>query len=242
MITQTHSNVSDVRYAIYFAPARASPWWRAGCTWLGRDPETDEVLEPPQPPTLQTTVASLTRAPRRYGWHATLVPPFRLVDGATGQDLLEAAQTWARRQNRFHLPVEAALLGDFVALQPVGDQAATAARDLAVDALRSLTALRSPPSPREIERRSQAPLTQRQRTLLQAWGYPYVLDEFRFHMTLSDTIASDAAREAMIAWWRDEVARLGPLAIDGAAIFTEPTPGARFALWRRLPFGPESTP
>jgi putative phosphonate metabolism protein len=225
------------RFAIYYAPPRESPWWQAGCVWLGRDPETRGVYAPPALAALRREVADLTAAPRRYGWHGTLVAPFRLAIGISAHDVSAAARAWAARQSAFALPVEAALLGRFVALRPADAEGDTALGSVAADALRSLDALRARPPAAEIERRLAAPLTARQRELLLAWGYPYVFEEFRFHMTLSDSLSDDTECAALIDHWRAEVARFGPLPFDGAALFVEPAPGEPFVLWQRLPFG-----
>jgi hypothetical protein len=79
-------------------------------------------------------------------------------------------------------------------------------------------------------------LGERQRALLIEWGYPYVFDEFRFHMTLSSSLADAAERATLVAWWQARTPALGPLAIDHAALFVEPAPGEPFVLWQRVPF------
>jgi hypothetical protein len=83
---------------------------------------------------------------------------------------------------------------------------------------------------------SHAPLSERQRALLVEWGYPYVFDEFRFHMTLSSSLADAGERATLVAWWQAQTPALGPLAIDHAALFVEPAPGEPFVLWQRVPF------
>ena len=70
-----------VRFAVYYAPSFESAWWRAGSTWLGRDAQSGATGVPPQPPGLQRPLTELTGAPRRYGWHGTLVAPFRPAGG-----------------------------------------------------------------------------------------------------------------------------------------------------------------
>ncbi len=227
---------ADARFAVYYAPSRDSAWWHAGCVWLGRDPENGNVLQTAQPVSLSRAVEDLTEAPRRYGWHGTLVAPFRLAANVTPRDLLDAARAWARSRSRFTLPVEAARLGDFVALRPENSGGDEQMRTLASDALRTLNTFRAAPAPADLARRLAAPLTERQRALLVEWGYPYVFDEFRFHMTLSSSLDSAAERDALAAHWHEEAARLGPLVVDGAALFVEPEPGAPFVLWQRLPF------
>ncbi|RFU49445.1 DUF1045 domain-containing protein [Paraburkholderia sp. DHOC27] len=227
---------ADARFAVYYAPSRVSPWWQAGCEWLGGDVETGAAYTAPQPPAVARTVAELTQAPRRYGWHGTLVAPFRLADGVSSRAVLDEARNWAHDQTPFVLPVEAATLGDFVALRPAETDGETAMRALAASALRTLGDLRARPSADDLGRRLAAPLTERQRSLLIEWGYPYVFDEFRFHMTLSSSLDGAEERAALVAWWQARIAELGALVIDSAALFVEPAPGQPFVLWQRLPF------
>ncbi|MFT4068470.1 DUF1045 domain-containing protein [Paraburkholderia sp.] len=224
------------RFAVYYAPSRESAWWQAGSAWLGRDAQSGEHCVSPQPPGLTRPLAALTDAPRRYGWHGTLVAPFRLADNVTHDDLLAASRAWALTQHPFALPVEAATLGDFVALRPADAHGDACMREVAASALQSLDALRAQPSAADLARRLAAPLSERQRMLLLQWGYPYVFDEFRFHMTLSSSLADADERATLLAWWRQRTPRLGPLAIDQAALFVEPAPGEPFVLWQRLPF------
>jgi putative phosphonate metabolism protein len=230
---------AQARFAIYFAPARASGWWEAGSAWLGRDAESGDALALPADagtPSLSNSLERLTASPRRYGWHGTLVAPFCLADNVTVADLLDRAERWAHTQTAFGLPVEADTLGDFVAMRPAASSGDERMRQLAADALRTFAPLRIQPSAADIAKRMEAPLTERQRELLVEWGYPYVLDEFRFHMTLSNSLDNADDRAAMVAWWQRESTKLGPLPVDGAAIFVEAAPGEPFMLWQRLAF------
>jgi putative phosphonate metabolism protein len=227
---------AGARFAVYYAPSRESAWWRAGSAWLGRDAQSGERCEPPQPPGLTRALTELTEAPRRYGWHGTLVAPFRLADGVTQDDVLAATRAWALTQRAFELPVQAATLGDFIALRPADPNGEASIRAVASSALRSLGALRARASSADLARRLAAPLSERQRALLIEWGYPYVFDEFRFHMTLSNSLDDAAERAALVAWWRQRTPMLGPLSVDHAALFVEPAPGEPFVLWQRVPF------
>jgi putative phosphonate metabolism protein len=227
---------ADARFAVYYAPSRESAWWQAGSEWLARDAENGERCVPPQPEGLTRPLAELTEAPRRYGWHGTLVAPFRLAERVMQQDLLEAARQWARAQRAFSLPVEAATLGDFVALRPANQQSEANIGAVAASALQTLDAFRARPTAADLARRLAGPLSERQRALLTEWGYPYVFDEFRFHMTLSSSLADAHERAVLVDWWQARTSALGPLAIDHAALFVEPAPGEPFVLWQRVPF------
>lgn len=228
------------RFAIYYAPPALSPWWQAGCTWLQRDPGGAPTQAAPIVPGLSRPLADLTSEPRRYGWHATLVAPFTCRPGIDSRAVLARAADWASRQRAFMLPVRVALLERFVAVQAAESAAALAARtvlsELAADAVRTFAPLRAAPSEAELAKRRTLRLSARQEALMLEWGYPFVFDEFRFHLTLSNSIES-ADAQAMLAWWTSRCATLGPLPIEGVAIYVQAQPGEDFYLWQRLPFG-----
>ncbi|BAO88097.1 DUF1045 domain-containing protein [Caballeronia cordobensis] len=223
-----HVNGGNPRVALYYAPPASSAWWREGCEWLGRDAENG--LESATP------AHALTHAPRRYGWHATLIAPFHLAPGIELADVLACARAWASSVPRFDMPVQAAELGNFVALRPAQPFDDDWLRTLAGNALQALAALRAVPSRESIERRIGAGMSARQIALLREWGYPYVFDEYRFHMTLSDSLDDPSERASIISAWTRRIETLGPLPMHGAALFIEPAPGAPFTLWQRLPF------
>ena len=219
------------RYALYFAPAADHPLWAAGCDWLGRDAESGA-----------TKPCGAHRAdPRRYGFHGTLKPPFALRDGVGRSQLLAALSHFADERAPFEMPALAvATLGDFVALRSV-DRDATATgrplRELADDCVRLFDEFRRPPSTEEAARRMNAGLDAPRRANVDRWGYAHVFDQWRFHMTLSDSLP-DAARAGMLAEaTRHFAAALAtPLCCDGVALFVEDAPGADFRLARRFEF------
>ncbi|WP_321799301.1 DUF1045 domain-containing protein [Caballeronia sp. J97] len=216
------------RVALYYAPPASSAWWREGCDWLGRDPENGRETATP--------AHAVTHAPRRYGWHATLIAPFHMAPGVELADVLARAQAWASSVARFDMPVKADVLGRFVALRPAQARDDAMLRALAASALNALSSLGTMPSRESIERRIVDGMSARQIELLREWGYPYVLDEYRFHMTLSDSLDDANARASIVSDWERRIDALGPLPVHGAALFIEPEPGAPFTLWQRLPF------
>lgn len=215
-----------VRVALYYVPPAASAWWAIGCEWLaleGHSPAADGVWRLP-----------LVTAPRRYGWHATLVAPFRCRAGVSLADVFEAAQGWAFHQQPFVTEVTPAHLDGFSALVPGGDPAdSDPLMALARSAVEALAPFRAPLDDAERSRRLAGGLTPRQRELLEVWGYPYVMDQFRFHLTLTGPLAeSDFRRVGQ--WWRARLPQLGPLPITEVALCVEPAPGEDFVVWRRL--------
>ncbi|WP_439578387.1 DUF1045 domain-containing protein [Elioraea sp.] len=226
------------RYAIYWAPPRDHPLWRAGCEWLGRDPETGEQIAPPLPDGMtREHHAEITRDPARYGWHGTLKPPFRLARGRSEVGLDAALHAFAASRSPFIAPLFAVRpLSGFLAVVPTDRSAALDA--LAAACVTTLDPFRAPPEPEEVERRRRAGLTSAQAGNLDRWGYPYVLGEFRFHLTLSARLDASQAG-ALLAHLAERFAPAvdGELTIDSIALYVEPEPGAAFALMRRYPFG-----
>jgi hypothetical protein len=221
-------NARNPRVALYYAPPASSAWWREGCEWLGRDPENGLFTDTP--------AHDVTHSPRRYGWHATIVAPFHLAPGANLMDVLACARAWASSVPRFDMAVQAAELGRFVALRPRNTCDDERLRTMAGNALQALGTVRARPSHESIERRIVDGMSARQIELLRTWGYPYVFDEYRFHMTLSDSLDDANARAAIASEWTRRIDTLGMLPMHGAALFIEPEPGEPFTLWQRLPF------
>jgi putative phosphonate metabolism protein len=179
------------RYALYYVP-RDVPLARFGAAWLGWDIETAAVTAHPSLAGLPRPVDEMTATPRKYGFHGTLKPPFRLAPGETPQSLHAACMDLARSLPAVTLPGLALhRIGGFLALTPEGDTAALGA--LAATLVRTLDPFRAPATAAEIARRNPDRLTARQCSLLNSWGYPYVMDEFRFHLTLSGDLPPDEA-------------------------------------------------
>lgn len=222
--------MSAARYAIYFAPAAASPWWRFGAGWIGRDELRDAPL--PQPRLVgfaPDELGALTTEPRRYGFHATLKAPFRLREQADEAMLLRRLQALASALHSVPLgPLQPVLLEGFVALVPRTPQPAVDA--LAARCVLELDDLRAPLTPEELARRRPERLDGTERELLARYGYPHVLDRVRFHLTLSNTLDGASARR-LLAAAGDEVQRLNrdtPLRLDRLCLFRERQPGAPF--------------
>jgi hypothetical protein len=229
------------RYAIYFAPAYDGPWWHAGSVWLGRCAVSGRTLvQPPVPGLDPLEQQRRTAAPRRYGWHATLRAPFALAPGIGLDALREQLREIAAGQQAFTMPaLEVTLLDGFLALEPGAGGSSPGSDDarVAIDAVaracvRSLQQLAAPLAAEEVQRRRAGGLTAEEDALMLLWGYPYVMERFRFHLSLTGLLrdaapASVAAlQQAAVRWF----ARLPPCRFDSIALFVEPAPGADFVL------------
>jgi putative phosphonate metabolism protein len=174
------------RYAIYYAPAPGS-FADITARWLGWDAEIGQAALHPAIEGLPQPVAALTATPRKYGFHGTIKPPFHLAPGTDVAGLHAAIAVLAARLAPVTLPgLQLADLHGFVALTPLGDTTMLAA--LAADVVMTLDGFRAPPTVQEIARRKPDRLSERQRALLAQWGYPYVLDQFQFHLTLTGSL------------------------------------------------------
>ena len=185
--------MTHTRYAIYYPPA-PGPLADFGARWLGWDIAEGRARAHPALRPLSRPVEEITRTPRKYGFHATVKPPFRLAPGTTSEDLTEAARALCASCAPVTLDgLRLARIGRFLALVPVGDTQALAG--LAATMVRDLDRFRAPAEPAELARRRGKGLSERQDALLLQWGYPYVMEEFRFHMTLSGSLSEDLAAE-----------------------------------------------
>ncbi|MEZ5798775.1 MAG: DUF1045 domain-containing protein [Paracoccaceae bacterium] len=179
------------RYAVYYAP-RPGAFATRCAEWLGWDVATGLPLVPPDLPGLPLPPGALTAEPRRYGFHGTLRAPFRLAAGVTPAQARDAVAALA--QATAPVRCDGLALRDlhgFLALIPLGCEAALLALGAAV--VEATDSLRAPLTPDEIARRRPEGLTPRQRQLLADWGYPFVMEEFRFHLTLTDRLAQGLA-------------------------------------------------
>jgi putative phosphonate metabolism protein len=221
------------RYALFFTPAHASPLGEFGARWLEGDPaEAAAMIGGALSP---EETARMTASPRRYGFHATLKAPFELASDAGASALEELLRAVAHElQPVKGPPLDLSVLGLFVALRPSG-----AAQDidrLAAAVVERFDRYRAPLSEEDRRRREAAGLTSTQAALLDRWGYPYVFEEYRFHMTLSDAL-DPADRRRLIEALGPVVAPLcrDPLVIDAITLMRQPDREARFEPVVRVP-------
>lgn len=219
------------RYAIYYAP-RDGAFADATAAWLGWDACKGRAAAHPALQGLPAAVADLTAAPRKYGFHGTIKAPFRLLPGIGQGDLEGEVKALAQ-----HLPavrmagLTLQRLKGFLALLPEGDE--TELMALAADVVTRLDHLRAPLTEAEIARRRPERLTPRQRNLLDIWGYPHVMEEFRFHLTLSSDLSEGLAEQvaAVLRPWLEPVLPR-PFVIEDLCLFGEDD-GGRFHLISR---------
>lgn len=218
------------RYGIYFAPAPSSELWVLGSQWLGRNCLTGKNVEIPNLSELANLdLCSHTQSPRRYGFHATLKPPFRLAEGKSLSQLEAAMAEFARQRNAVEIgALKLKVIGRFLALVPKAQSEALSG--FAAQCVEVFDPFRAPLSAARREKRMAAGLSERQVELLDKWGYPYVMEQFRMHMTLSDPL-DEANGPAMLfgakKWFKPVLERTHIL--DRICLYEEAEPGAPFA-------------
>jgi len=201
------------RYAVYHCPEGALGAF--GTAWLSNGRE-------------------LVAQPSRYGFHATLKAPFALAEGQSEGGLAGAVKALAAGLRPVEIELELARLGSFFALVPKGETAAL--RALSGACVLELEAFRAPMSEAEYVRKLRPNMPERQVENLKRWGYPYVLDDFRFHLTLTGPVAK-AARESAEADLRAVLPDVSaPYAVNTICLCGEDA-GGQFHVIKRFALG-----
>lgn len=216
------------RYAIYYAP-RPGEFSDAAAAWLGWDPARGCAAA--HPVVDGVDIGELTRTPRKYGFHGTLKAPFALATGQRANALTDALKEFAACQPPVETgPLALHRIGPFLALTP-GEPLAALNR-LAAEVVAAFEPFRAPLTPAQVAKRQPERLTPRQRALLNRYGYPYVMEEFRFHLTLTGalTTGAQAAERAARSWFAPYLG--APFRAEDLCLFGEDEAG-RFHLLSR---------
>jgi hypothetical protein len=226
------------RYAIFFAPNPGSSLDLLGKNWLGRCAETNTPVKHTAVPSLNSSeIHELTKNPRHYGLHGTIVPPFVLQDKFSRADLVDHVKIFAQSQLPFAFDqFTLKEIGLFLALVPE-DQGMMAT--LAETCLREFHGFRKQPPQKELERRKAAKLTFVQQQLLQKWWYPYVLEEFKFHITLTGSIKNKKKRATVmqaLSKLMDKICH-EKQPVEDLCIFHQSDTKSPFTIIERIPLG-----
>jgi hypothetical protein len=220
----------------------ADPLSVVAASWLGRNVYSGEPTELPSVTGLSSAdIAYHTAVPRRFGFHAVMMSPFRLHPEMTESQLLKALMHFAGAQTPFEIDrLEVARIGRCFGLMP--QVPSTAMHLLAANVVQEFDAFRAPLSEDEIERSDPDRLTAPQFSNLHRWGDPHVMDEYRFHMMLTGPLASDAMRQVEPPL-REllEPCLATPLSVGSLALFVEQETGAPLRVHSQHPLGKIST-
>lgn len=231
--------MNGARYAVYFVPEAESDLYRFGSAVVGYDCYRGSDV--PHLPALAANVSDwhdLTQEPRTYGFHATLKAPFRLAEDTCERDLRTTLDRLAVEFDAAPAFVpQVRLLGSFAAIVPYNLPLALA--DLANACVRAFEPFRAPLSAAERQRRVASGLDANQIAYLDRWGYPYVFNEFRFHMTLTGRLPRDRGGEirARLSDLVDHAIGARPIVVDRLVLLRQAAPNDRFEVVRVAPVG-----
>jgi hypothetical protein len=210
------------RYAVYYAP-RAGRFATRAAQWVHGRVDLPGLARP---------AAEITVEPRRYGFHGTLRAPFRLAEGVTEATVRARVAELAAQLAPVECEgLELVSLHGFLALVPIGCEAALL--ELGAVVVAGTDGFRAPLTDAEFARRRPHQLSTRQRALLEVWGYPFVMDEFRFHLTLTDRLPEEEVERVaqfLGAYFAPVLPR--PFVINDLCLFGEDADG-RFHLLHR---------
>jgi len=218
------------RFALFFVPAADSPLYQFGQSVLGYDCYSrTETMFPSDLPLTNAGWMDLTSQPRRYGFHATLKAPFHLKPDTSAEKIAEKFRAYAASVTTSpEIDVSLGLLDDFIAIMP--RKPSPPLNQLAGQCVAAFDSFRAPLGQEERGRRMQTRLSLREAGNLERWGYPYVFEDFRFHMTLTGPI--DAAdREIVLDYLRSlfhDAHGIRPIRIDRLCLVRQDWPSARF--------------
>ncbi len=224
------------RYAIYYAPEPGTPLDIFGRSWFGSGAAGGKSAAIGG--ISAARIAELSESSRRYGFHGTLKPPFALNPATNLDSLLNAARIFARTLAPIQIPpLELAIIGKFIALTPTAQSAAL--EKLSAACVRAFEAYRVPLSEEQRENYKLNRLTVHQEQMLAHWGYPYVMEEFRFHISVTDRIDDSKERDDVMAVLAILAAPvLGtPIMVRDLAVFGQSAVNEPMVAIERIPFG-----
>jgi putative phosphonate metabolism protein len=227
----------EPRYAIYFVPGADSELYRFGASVLGCDCYTGRDIALID----GADAASWTefvREPRVYGFHATLKAPFYLAKGSNEADLEHAVLDFAADHPAVLIGELAVReLGSFIALVPKSPRPLL--DRLAQACVREFDQFREPMSAPERARRLAGGLSARQVENLERWGYPYVLNDFRFHLTLTGSLSRPERSRALrfLCDKCEQMPRAMSLTIDWIVLVRQIDKSAHFQVIRQGALG-----
>lgn len=224
------------RYAIYFVPAADSILYRFGADLIGYDAYTGQPLAFSEG--IESDVEGwdrFTSDPRKYGFHATLKAPIALAPDRTEDALVSAMETFANTPRT--IPVikpTVRSISSFIAIVP--DTSCEELQAFARDCVTVFDSFRAPLTAADRERRNVSKLSDRQITYLDRWGYPYVLEEFRFHMTLAGSLPANRL-ETVAGLLRRQFAalELKSVQVDRLALLRQDAPLSHFKIIQHWP-------
>lgn len=179
------------RVAIYFLPKKNSSLENFGKNLLGRDINKKRKISLTRRQkyfinrrfTYFDELKDYCEKPAKYGFHATLKAPFRLKRNVKTKDFYDVISHIAAQHSRFKIKgLKIVYRKKFTFI--TSRKEIKSLINLENDLVKHLDTFRAELNKTEIKKRNPDSLTFKQNKYLKEWGYPFVLDQFKFHMTL----------------------------------------------------------
>lgn len=181
------------RVAIFYAPGSQTPLANFGAQWLGWDVEHAKSVPYLEIDDLPEPIEALVATPQKYGFHGTLKAPFRLHENQTLDGLRAAMKAFSEQHRKFFIgQMKVAKLGSFVAI--IQENSSNEFANFASNIVMHFDDFRAPLRDEDIAKRRKAKLTPRQDELMLQWGYPFIFEEFKFHLTLTGKLSEQNAK------------------------------------------------
>ena len=210
------------RYAIYFAPSETSKIGQFGRLLLKRTAKkmVDEGMLTDLPKELHRKII---KTPQHYGFHGTLKAPFELHPDYNLYHLDTTLIKFCSSFPDFSIKsLKLQIIAEFIALVPNGEV------ERLYQLHRKLTEefnyLCGPLSDFDRDRFLARGLTNGQKKYLCRYGYPFILDSFKFHLTLTSSLTENEQTtclellDNMIVDFKDE-----RLSVDRVCLFKQET-------------------
>lgn len=227
---------------------------------FGRDGLTGEVVPLCVPEGFtEEEWREVVKTPAHYGLHATLKAPFVLARAGVRPSLMRAVASIASSFTPFALPkMQLAWIADHSVEQKVAVQDGAESQDehemergffalvpehagsllpfLERACVIDLDSFRAPLSSEDMVRRHVN--SERERNYLVMWGYHRVLEDFRFHITLTGSIADMALRERVREVLEKALVHVidRPLCVDSIVLFRQERRTLPFTAVQRFHF------
>ena len=181
-----------LRFAIYYVPPSSNQLTRFAASWLGWDVYKGIKVNYPMLDNLNYDIEAIIRSPSKYGLHGTLKPPFSLASDRTFDELRLSVLTLSRSIKKFEIPdISLKSISGFIAIVPTIQNESI--KYLARKCLEELDSFRAFESPEILNKRRFTGLSTSQECHLLKWGYPYVQDDFMFHLTMTSKLTSEVS-------------------------------------------------
>lgn len=230
---------NQARYAICYAPEKNSPLNSFGQTWLGRDVRTGNRIDQPEVEGVYSQeLRNIVSPAAFYGFHGTLKPPFYLPVPELEEKLISDIQAFAASEKSFHLPrLTVARIGRILVLEP--ERSSDPINRLAERCVRHFDSYRRSSSCEDSDDRASSRLSSTQQENIIKWGNPYVMDEFKFHLSLTGPILDIHLSDHLMRVIQRQIAALDLNSIEVASIclFFQADKNQPFLLHSRYKFG-----